>query len=93
MCRSLDHFDISRSCCRLRRLPLENRSAILVQFDRGDNHIAGVDSDRSSGTIRLIALHTIDVDDPFLTVNLCDLSLTTLVLSPDNADLVVLANG
>ena len=45
------------------------------------------------GAVGLVALDTVDVDDPFLAVDLGDLALPTLVLSADDPDLVILANG
>src|ERR1700729_1414867 len=44
-----------------------HHAPILVQFDGGDYHLARVYTDRSSGAIRLVTLHTVNVDDPFLT--------------------------
>ena len=68
------------------------RAPVLVEFDGGDDDVAGVDADGYSGTVRLVALDTVDMDHPLLTVYLGDLSLPTLVLSPNNPNLVVLAN-
>ena len=65
---------------------------VLVQLDRRDNDVAWVNANGSCGTIRLVTLDAVDVDDPLLTVHLGHLALTTLVLAPDNPDLVVLAN-
>ena len=66
---------------------------VLVEFECGNHDIAGVDANGSSGTVRLVPLHTLNVDNPLLAVHLGDLALTTLVLSADDADLVILANG
>lgn len=66
---------------------------ILIQLDGDDNHFAGVHTNRGSSAIRLVALHAVNVDDPFFTVHLCDFSFPTLVCPPNDPDLVVLADG
>lgn len=73
-------------------LPVEDSTAILVQLDGGDNNVGRVDADGGACTVRLIPLHTVDVDDPLLAVHLDDLALSTLELSSDNADLVIFAD-
>ena len=65
---------------------------VLVQLDRRDDDIAGMDADGDRRAVRLVALNAVDVNYPLLTVHLGDLSLPALVLSPNNTDLVVLAN-
>ena len=65
---------------------------ILVQFYGCNDHIARVYTDGCSSTIRLVALHAVDVNDPLLSVHLCDLAVTTLKLPPDDPDLVVFAD-
>lgn len=71
---------------------VEESSPVLVQLDVDDNNVARVDANGDAGAIRLVALHTVDMDHPLLPVDLGDLSLTTFVLSPDNPDLVVFAD-
>lgn len=66
---------------------------VLVQLDGRNNDVAGVDADGDSRTVRLVALNPVNVDDPLLAVHLRDLALPTLVLAPNDPDLVVLANG
>ena len=65
---------------------------VLVKLDAGNYDVAGVDTNGNSRAIRLVALDTVDVDHPLLTVDLGDLALPTLVLAPNDPDLVVLAN-
>lgn len=72
---------------------MQNDIPVLVQLDVDDNDIARVDADGHTRAVRLVALHTVDMDDPLLPVNLGNLSFTALVLPSDNPDLVVLANG
>lgn len=67
-------------------------SPILVKLNCNDNNVAGVNTDGSRGAVRLVTLDAINVDHPFLTIHLCNLSFTPLVFSPDNANFVVLAN-
>ena len=66
---------------------------ILVQLDARDDNVARVDANGDGCTVRLVPLDTVDMDDPFLTVHLGHLALTTLVLAPNNPDLVILADG
>ena len=75
------------------RLAGNDLLAVLVELEAGDNDVAGVNADGGSRPIRLVSLHTVNVDNPFLAVDLSDFSLTSLVFSPDNANLVILANG
>jgi len=96
--RLVDHLDIltgllSRAGVFLPVFSVQNRPSIFVQFDVDDNHLARVYTDRSSSAIRLVALHTVNVDDPFFTVHLRDFSLPTLVCPPNNPDLVIFADG
>ena len=51
-----------------------------------------MDTDGYRRAVRLVALHTVNVDDPLLAVHLSDLALPALVLAPDNPDLIILAN-
>ena len=71
---------------------LKDRPPILVELEGGDNDVARVDADGDRRAVRLVPLDTIDVDDPFFTVDLGDLSLTTLVFSTDNPDFIILPN-
>ena len=66
---------------------------VLVQLDRRDDDVAGVDANGDGCTVRLVALDAVDMDYPLLAVDLGDLALPTLVLAPDNPDLIVLADG
>jgi hypothetical protein len=72
---------------------LKDRPPILVELEGGDNDVARVDANGDRRAVRLVPLDTIDVDDPLFTVDLGDLSLTTLVFSTDNPDFIILANG
>ena len=71
---------------------LEDRPPILVKLEGCNNDVAWMDANGDRRAIRLVPLDTIDVDNPLFTVDLSDLSLTTLVLSTDNPDFVILAN-
>lgn len=77
----------------LRRVVEGCNAPVLVQLDSGDNNLAGVDANGDGCAVRLVALDTVDVDHPLLAVHLGDLALTTLVLAPNDPDLVILANG
>lgn len=82
------------SQCQKVSLVEELRCApVLVKLDGGNHHIAWVDTDGCCRAVRLVPLDTVDVDDPLLAVHLCDLALPTLVLAPNDPDLIILANG
>jgi hypothetical protein len=65
----------------------------LTHLERGDDNVRWVDSDGDGGSVRLLNGHSLDVDDPFLSVDLDDLSLSSLVFASDDEDLVVLSDG
>lgn len=48
-----------------------------------------MDADGDARAVRLVALHTVDVDNPLLPVDLGNLALTALVLAANDPDLVV----
>lgn len=79
------------------RQPNEKLSAradrpVLVELDADDDNLGGMDTDGHRCTIRFVALYTVDVDDPFLAIHLCDLSFPALVLPAHNSNFVVLAD-
>jgi len=71
----------------------KDRPPILVKLERGDDDVAWVNANGDRRAVRLVPLDTVDVDNPLFTVDLGHLSLTTLVLSTDDPDFVILANG
>ncbi|RXI07057.1 hypothetical protein DVH24_026193 [Malus domestica] len=73
-------------------LAVEQRLAVLVQPELGDDHLGWVDSDVHGGAIDLLAGDSFDVDDPFAAVDLDDLALAALEGPADHLDLVVLAH-
>lgn len=60
--------------------------------DLGDDHVAGVDAKGHSGTVVLLAVDALNVDDILAAVDLGDLAVAALEGSADNANLVVLAD-
>lgn len=44
------------------------------------------------GTVRLVAVNTVNVDDPLFAVDLSDLAFPTLVLAADNQNFIIFAN-
>lgn len=52
-----------------------------------------MDAEGDGGTVGLLAVDALDVDDPLLAVNLGDLALSALGRATDDQDLVVLADG
>jgi len=67
-------------------------SPILVKLERSNDDVAWVDANGNRRAVRLVPLNTIDVDNPLFTVDLGNLSLTTLVFPADNPDFVILAH-
>jgi hypothetical protein len=63
-------------------LPVKNRLPVLIQLDGGNDDIAWVDANGGCRAIRLVALDSVDVDDPLFPVNLCDFAFPALVFSP-----------
>ncbi len=68
-------------------------SPVLVKLDGSDDHVTWVYANGCRGAVRFVALDAVDVNHPLLAVHLCDLALPTLVLSPNDPDLIILANG
>lgn len=67
-------------------------SPVLVQLQGSDDNFTGMDSNGSRGTVRLVPLNTVDINNPFLTVNLCDFAFPTSVLATDYPNFIVFAN-
>lgn len=89
------HLDILGGCglCGLRPvLAVKNCPTILVKLDGGDHNFAGVDTDGRSSTVGFVALHTVNMNDPFLAVHLRNLSFPTLVFPPQNPYFVIFAD-
>ena len=63
---------------------------VLVQLDSCDDDIARVDANGYRLAVRLVALNTVNVDNPLLAVYLGNLALPALVLAADDPDLVIL---
>jgi len=89
--RLLDSLNLSGGLLAV--FSLKDRPPILVKLKGGNNNVARVDTDGDRRTVRLVPLDAIDVDNPLFTVDLGDLSLTTLVFSTNDPDFVILANG
>ena len=73
-------------------LAIKDCSPVLVQLNGGNNDVARVDANGGRRAVRLVPLHTVNVDNPLLAVDLGNLALPALVLAPDDPDLVILAN-
>jgi len=61
--------------------------------DLGDDNLGGVDTDGDGGTVGLLAVDALDVNDPLATVDLDDLALTALEGTANDHDLIILADG
>jgi len=74
-------------------LPLEDGLAVLVELERGDRAVAGVDRDLSLLTVSLLLYDFLNVNASASTVDSLDLALTTLLGASQDLDLVALADG
>jgi len=90
------HFNISLLRPRVRVLftvlAVQNSPTVLIQLDRGNYNVAGVDANGYRSTVRLVALDTVDMDHPFFAVHLGNLALTSLVLATDDPDFIILSD-
>jgi hypothetical protein len=57
---------------------------VLVELEGSNNDIARVNADGRCRAIDLVTVDTVYVNDPLFTVNLGDLSISSLVFSPHN---------
>lgn len=62
-----------------RRLALEERLAVLVELDLGDDNVRGVDRDGDRSTVALVTRDTLDEDTEVLAVRGVDAALAALV--------------
>jgi len=92
--RLLHHIDVflCSRCGFLPVFPVQDCSPVLVELEGENNDVAWVDADGCGGTVRLVSLDAIDVDDPFFAVNLCDFALATLVFASNDPNFVIFAN-
>jgi len=88
----IDHLRVLARGVLLPVLPVQDRSAVLVELQGGNNYVAGVDADGCGRAAGLVSMHTVDVDDPFFAVDLGDLALPTLELASYDQYLVVFAH-
>lgn len=66
---------------------------VFVELDVDDDNLGGMNPDRHRRAIRLVALYTLDVNNPFLAVYQRNLSFPALVFPAHNSDFVVLTDG
>ncbi|KAH0464148.1 hypothetical protein IEQ34_006934 [Dendrobium chrysotoxum] len=71
-------------------LTVDERLSILVELKLGDHNLGGIDADVNSGSVNLLAGDALDMDDPFLPVNLDDLALPALEGAAHYLHLIVL---
>ncbi len=77
----------------LTRLAGDDLLAVISEVELGDDNVGRVDAEGNGGTVGLLAVDALDVDDPLLAVDLGDLALSALLRTTDDQDLVILANG
>lgn len=66
--------------------------AVLVELKAGDDNVGRVDTKGNGGTVGLLTVDALDVDNPLLAVDLGDLALRALLGATDDQDLVILAD-
>jgi hypothetical protein len=66
---------------------------VLVHLDNVDDDVGRVDTDGSGGTVALLTVYALDVDEELFAVDLSDLALAALVRAADNRDSVLLSDG
>ena len=71
---------------------LQERRSVLVKLQFRNDNIRRVDADGNSCAICLFSVHSLDVDDKLLAVDLGDFAFTAFVCAADDDDLVVLAD-
>ena len=72
----------------------EDLFAVFVQFQSGDNHLAGVNAHMDSCAISLLPLHSFNVDAAFLPANLDSFaSLLPCVVPSYNLNSIILLDG
>ena len=71
-------------------LALEESLAIWVQMELGDDAVGWVDTEGNSGTVVLLTVDALNVDDILAAVNLGDLTITSLEGTTDDLDLIIL---
>jgi len=70
-------------------LTVQDSPTVLVHLDASDHNVAGVNANGYRSAIRLVALNTVDMDDPFFAVDLSHLALTTLVFTTNNPHFII----
>lgn len=66
---------------------------VIIELDGGDHNVGWVNANGCGCAVRFVSLYTLDVHYPLLPVHLGNLSFSTLVFSPYNPNLIVLAYG
>ena len=88
----LDVFALGFLLATLAALSLEDCLSVLVNLQSDNLDLGGVEVDWNSGTVCLLPLQSLDVDDPLLTVASDNLALLPLVVSPGHLDLIILSH-
>ena len=74
-------------------LAVQNSLAVLAQLELDDLHLGSINAHLRAGSVDLVAVDSLDVDHPLLSVDLGDLSLLTLVGTTEDLHLISLHNG
>ena len=73
-------------------LAIQQRLPVLVQLELGNHDLGRVDGDWYGLPVGLVPRDALHMDAELLAVHLSDLSLTVMVVSPDDDHLVVAAD-
>ena len=67
--------------------------SVLAFLDLGDCDVAGVNGNLIGSSVSFVLGQLVNVDGPFLSVDLDDFSLVTLASSSEDDDLIILSDG
>merc|ERR1719161_93376 len=73
-------------------LALQKRLPVLVKLDTSDDHLGRVDTNWHCLSVCLVSGHPLNMNDPFLAVDLNNLAFTVMVVATDNHHFVIFAN-
>jgi len=71
---------------------VQERFSVLVQLKLGDDYVGGFNANGDGLSIRLVTLHSFDLDFPLLSVHSGHLALTVVVSSSHDDDLIITAD-
>jgi len=89
--RSVYHLGIFVRGILLSVFAFQDSFPVLIQLDRCDDYVTGVDAYRGSRAVGLVPVYTVDVDDPLFAINLSNFAISSFIFSPNDHDFVILS--